>query len=137
MSTTDIELDSGLLPIGNAATGEVHKLDLMLLQLTIERVERTASLPIEDGRKMPTVEFLTDLAKAIEGLGFAGCTPTQAHQIWILASVAMFQLKKNMLSAQKSVIGSTSTPAHSRQENSSDTEKTSPESEHSSESTPA
>lgn len=109
-----IDLDSGTLVFGNAATDKQHKFDLMVLQLTIEEVEGRHSLKVDANQCLKaTPEFLTDLATAIDRLGFDSCSPTQAHQIWVTASVAMATLKKKLRQTLNSVSGSTSTPAPS------------------------
>jgi alkanesulfonate monooxygenase SsuD/methylene tetrahydromethanopterin reductase-like flavin-dependent oxidoreductase (luciferase family) len=135
---TTIDLSSGKLTFGNAATDKTHDFDLMVLQLTIEQVHGLHNLKTnENGELKPTPEFLTDLAAAIDRLGFDGCTPTQAHQIWITASVAISGLKKNIVQSASLVSGITSTPGNSATASGSATTPTSPDSKPSPESTTA
>lgn len=136
MSNATIDLDSGSLVFGNAKTDKVHTFDLMVLQLTIEGVESRYNLKLDDNKCLkPTPEFLSDLAAAMDGLGFDGCSPTQAHQIWVTSSVAMVTLKKKLRQSLNSVSGITATPAPSPPASGSDTTSTSPESKPNLEST--
>lgn len=136
--TAKIDLSSGKLTFGNAATDNIHDFDLMVLQLTIEQVHGMHNLKTnENGELKPTPQFLMDLAAAIDRLGFDGCTPTQAHQIWITASVAISSLKKNIVQSASLVSGITSTPEHSATANGSATMPTSTKSKRKAASTKA
>lgn len=121
---TPINLDSGTLRFGDSLTGQTFDLDLLTLQLSIEQVEMRHNLQKVDGHKVATEDFLNELAYTIKGKGFINCTPTQAHQIWILSAVAMGALKKNIRSSVTSVSGFTSTLAPSPARSASDTTPT-------------
>lgn len=132
-----INLESGTLAFGNPKTGTVHEFDLMILQLTIERVESMHRLPVQAGFPTATPSFLEALSKEVDALGFDGCTPTQAFQIWNLAAAAIASLKKNTKQNVSLVFGSTSTPATSVPVSASATTQTLDESKPNPESTTA
>jgi hypothetical protein len=122
-----IDLDSGTLVFGNAKTDKVHTFDLMVLQLTIEQLQGKHNLKADkDGFLQPTPDFLRELAGEMDALGFDGCSPTQAHQIWVTTSVAMVSLKKKLRQSLNSVTGITATPEPSAPPNGSATKPTSP-----------
>lgn len=132
-----IDLNTGKLAFGNPETGEIINLDLMILQLTIERVESMHRLPTLAGFPTSTPEFLQALAIEVERLGIVGCTPTQAFQIWNVSAAAISALKKNTRQSVRSVSGLTSTPEPSPPVSELATKPTSEESKPSPESTKA
>ncbi len=106
-----IDLSSGKLTFGNAATDNAHDFDLMLIKLTIDQVTGLHNLKeAGSGGLTPTPEFLVDLAAAIDGMGFDGCTPSQAYEIWVIATTAFIGLKKNIARSASLVSGTTATP---------------------------
>lgn len=76
--------------------GEDQQVDLLLLKLACDDVERLHNLPVVDNRVQYTAEFLSDLSQKFDRVNLlAECTPTAAFQLWIIAGKEMEGLKKN------------------------------------------
>ncbi len=135
---TAIDLSSGKLTFGNAATDKTHDFDLMLLKLAIDQVTGMHNLKeTETGGLTPTPDFLLDLAAAIDKMGFDGCTPSQAYEIWVIATTAFVSLKKNIVRSASLAFGTTAMPGNSHPASGSATTATSPDSKPNPESTAA
>jgi len=94
-----VDLQTGTLKFNvvDDATGEKKpsEIDVLVLKLACEALERMHNLEVADNKFVPTPEFLFGLSEKLKDLGVPDCTPTMAFQLWCAAGAQMETLKKN------------------------------------------
>lgn len=76
--------------------GQVHHMDLLILRMLIEDVEKKFPLKREGDTLHPNNEFLRGLATQLgQDFEIDGVTPTAAYEIWMQSAKAFQDLKKN------------------------------------------
>lgn len=106
-------LSDGLLHVkvksSSDGTEKEYAIDLLALRLACEECENSHHLEVKDGKLMPTLNFLADLAARL-GMFIPECSVSVAFQLWGQSVREIEFLKKNTSETLNLPTGSTSSP---------------------------
>jgi hypothetical protein len=83
----------GISVKGGRYDGQTIEMDLTLLKLASEEMERKHDLPTVDGMTQATTGFAKDLSEALVELGY-NCTPAIALRAWVEVCKYFVELQK-------------------------------------------
>lgn len=83
----------GISVRGGQYDGQKIEMDITLLKLASEEMERKHDLPTVDGMTQATTGFAKDLSEALVELGYS-CTPAIALRAWVEVCKYFVELQK-------------------------------------------